>query len=333
MGLVIRKDARYDVVGIGSALLDLTVEADENFLDSLELECGCMHLIDAERSASILNRLAGMRMEVSPGGSSANTLAGVNILGGSGLFLGAVGSDAHGDTYVRETEKTGVKTSIGRYDCISGHAITFITSGSERTFATHLGAALNFSEKDVHEDDIASARILHLEGYLFESDGLYAACVRAMDFARAHGVAVSIDLSDPALIDRIHDRLHETVEKYANIVFANEEEALRFTGKREREALEALSGICDYAVVKIGGRGSLIRTGGMVYEIPAYEADVMNTNGAGDMYAAGILYGLTHGLDPERAGRIASYAASLVVARSSARLSQSIDAEDLLSRI
>jgi sugar/nucleoside kinase (ribokinase family) len=153
------------------------------------------------KSASILKRLADMKMGVFSGGSSANTLAGVKYWEGAD-YSWARWVRRHGDTYIGETEKTGVKTGIGIYDCISGHAITFITPGSERTFATHLGAALNFSEKDVHEDDIASAKILHLEGYLFESDGLYAACLRAMDFARAHGVAVSIDLSDPALIDR-----------------------------------------------------------------------------------------------------------------------------------
>jgi len=266
--LKLNENAEYDVVGIGSALLDFTIEVDDSFLSEMELKKGEMHLIDAERSSEILKRIENYSMETTPGGSCANTLAGVLNFDGRGIFLGAVGNDSNGDTYINETEKTGVKTGIGRHDSINGHAITFITSDSERTFATHLGAALDFSEEDVAEDVIKKSKVLHLEGYLFEPDNLNSACMRALDIAKNNGVAISIDLSDPALISRIRGRFDHIVKDYADIIFVNEDEALAFTGKSEEEALNALYEMCDVAVVKLGAEGSLIKADDKIHRIP-----------------------------------------------------------------
>jgi sugar/nucleoside kinase (ribokinase family) len=326
-----KKNTPYDVVGMGSALLDITVRSDDALLAQLGFQKGSMHLIDAKQSAAILKRIEGLSPKFSPGGSAANATAGVNDLGGRGLFLGAVGDDDYGRIYIRETEKTGVKTRIGVYNTLSGHAVTFITPDGERTFATHLGAALNFSERDVNEDDIDSSKVIHLEAYLFEMDDLYRACVKAMKAAKTSGTLVSIDLSDSSLVERIYDRIRLTVEEYADILFANEEEAFRFTGERdESSALDKLAAICPFAAVKTGERGSLIKANGQVYKINAVKTHTVNTNGAGDIYAAGILYGLTHGLTVEDSGNIASAAAALIVASHGARLEEKIDALALI---
>ena len=330
MKLAIKENLPYDVTGIGSALLDITVLVNDALLDELGFQKGSMHLIDEERSKAVLKMLNGLDLAFSPGGSAANTIAGINSLGGSALFLGAVGNDDYGRAYINETENTGVKTHISVYDGLSGHAITFITPDGERTFATHLGAALKFSEDNVAERDITSSKTLHLEAYLFEMDELYNACLKAIKFAKANGVLVSIDLSDSSLIERIYDRMKQTVEEYADIVFANEDEAFRFTGKREAAALEELAHLCRFAVVKLGERGSLIKTDGRIYEIGAVKTNTVNTNGAGDIYAAGIIYGLTHGLDAQKSGDIASAAASLVVSSEKARLDGKINALALL---
>lgn len=330
MKLNVKQNSIYDVVAIGSALLDITVEIDDELLSELGLQKSSMHLVESGQSHAILKRIKEFDVSYSPGGSSANTLAGVNDLGGRGLFLGSVGNDAYGNMYINETEKSGVKSNIGKYDEMTGTAITLVTSEGERTFATHLGAALNFSEEDVNEAEIAASSILHLEGYLFEMDNLYNACIKAMQAAKRNGVLVSIDLADSRLIERIYDRMRDSVENYADIVFADEEESLSFTGKKGKEALEDMGKLCSLAVVKIGARGSLIRASGQVYEIAPVKTEVVNTNGAGDMYAAGILYGLTQGLDVERAGRLASAAASLVVGRSSARLGEKVEGKSLI---
>jgi sugar/nucleoside kinase (ribokinase family) len=316
---ILNKKAEYDVLGIGSALLDFTVMVDDADLAQFGLMKGGMQLIDADRSREILSRLQGKKMEITPGGSSANTLAGISMLGGRGIFLGKVGNDSHGDRYIRDTELSGVKAEIGRHDSMTGHAITFITPDSERTFATHLGAALQLNRDDVREDHIRNSKIIHLEGYLFEPPGLREACMRALEIAQKNGVLVSIDLSDPGLIDRIRPIFETVTRDFANIIFVNEDEARAFTGAEQDHALHYLSRLCDIAVVKLGPEGSLIKSDDTIHRIPVFKTNVVNTNGAGDMYAAGVLYGIARGFSLERSGRIGSYVSSMVVSQVGAR--------------
>lgn len=321
---ILNKKALYDVIGIGSALLDFIVQVEESDLDAFGLRKGEMQLIDENRSRDILARLAGREMQITPGGSSANTIAGVAMLGGDGVFLGTVGNDEHGDRYIRDTELIGVTTDISRNESLTGHAITFITPDSERTFATHLGAALHFRSENVREDLIRQSKILHLEGYLFEPPGLREACMRAIEIAKKNEVLVSVDLSDSSLIERIRPVFDEVTREHADIIFVNEEEARAFTGKERNDALKEIARLCEFAVVKLGVDGSLIETSDTVYRIPSYRTDVVNTNGAGDIYASGVLYGITSGMRADRAGKIGSYISSKVVSQVGARLPRKI---------
>ncbi len=316
---MIKTDALIDVTGIGSALLDFTVDMDDAALGSIGLVKGSMQLIDEARSREIQEIIKGRTVIVTPGGSAANTVAGVNRFGGAAHFQGKVGSDNNGEIYIRETEKLGVTARIVRHDSMTGHAITFITPDSERTFATHLGAALRFSKDDVDAAGVSGSKILHLEGYLFEPPALREACFHAMEIARSAGVIISVDLSDPELIKRIRDTFDIVVRDYAHIVLVNEEEAFAYTGLQEEAALERLAGSVQAAVVKLGARGSLVQAGGTVYRIPSYRTALVNTNGAGDMYAAGFLYGISRGEGPEKSGKYGSFASSLVVAQVGAR--------------
>ncbi len=327
---ILNKSAEYDVLGMGSALLDFTVMVNDDDLAGLGLIKGEMLLIDADRSREIQSGLAGKPMVITPGGSSANTLAGISVLGGKGIFLGKVGSDSHGDRYIEDTELSGVKTEIGRHDSMTGHAITFITPDSERTFATHLGAALQLTRDDVSHSHISNSKIIHLEGYLFEPPGLREACMAALEAARNNNVLVSLDLSDPGLIGRIKPVFDQVIHEYANILFVNEDEARAYTGRESRDALDQIGRYCDFAVVKLGSEGSIIKSAGEVYRIPAYRTALVNTNGAGDMYAAGVLYGLAHGFSPERCGKIGSYVSSKVVAQVGARFPGRISVNEII---
>lgn len=319
---------KYDVAGIGSALLDFIVEVDDNVLAEINLEKGNMHLIDEQKSKDILKKLRKHEVMIAPGGSSANTLAGVSAFGGKAVFLGKIGNDDHGDIYEQKTMDDGVNSKLSKHDSEkTGHAITFITPDSERSFATHLGAALHFRKEDVFEEDIKKSKILHIEGYQLEDPEIKKAVLHAMQIAKDNNVKVSIDLSDPALIGRNLEKLKSIVKEFADIVFVNETEAEAFTGKEEEDALHEIYNMCEVAIVKLGDNGSLIKEGDIVYKIPIYKTKVINKNGAGDMYAAGILYALTHDIDIEKAGHIAAYAAAKIVGSKGARLSNDFKKE------
>ena len=218
-------------------MLDFIVEVNDNVLDEMDLKKGEMQLIDEEKSKKILKRLEKHEVKTAPGGSSANTLAGVSVLGGSAVFLGMIGKDKHGDIYEQKTSDDGVNTRLSKHDTIrTGHAITFITPDSERTFATHLGASLHFRKHHVFDEEIKASKILHIEGYQLEDPELKAAAVHAMQIAKKNNVKVSIDLSDPALVGRTLKDLRELVKEYADIVFVNAMEAKAFTVKEEEEA-------------------------------------------------------------------------------------------------
>jgi len=324
------KKSVYDVTGIGSALLDFMVEVDDAFISSLGLKKGEMQLVDAERSREIFNLLKNMKIHVAPGGSCANTIAGMAMMGGKGSFIGRVASDDYGKTYVDKTIEAGVTSFISKGTGMTGHAITFITPDSERTFATHLGAAIELSAGEIDYSVIENSSILHLEGYLFEPENLRDVCYRSMKKAKESGTLISVDLADPALVGRIKDIFADVAEKYANIIFVNEEEAAAFTGTREHEALKVLSGFSEIAIVKLGAKGSMIKSGNEIVKIEVVETNVINTNGAGDMYAAGFLYGLSSGRSIEVSGKIASYAASLAVASAGARVESKINLKGII---
>jgi sugar/nucleoside kinase (ribokinase family) len=321
-------DKKYDVAGIGSPLLDFIVEVDDGVLAEIDLKKGEMHLIDEDNSKKILKMLENYDIKTAPGGSSANTLAGVSALGGKAVFLGKIGDDYHGSIYEQKTIEYGVDSKLTKHESANtGHALTFITPDSERTFATHLGAALHFRKEDVFDEYIKDSMILHIEGYQLEDPDLKETCIHAIKVAKQNNVKVSVDLADPALIGRNLEPITKLVIEYADIVFVNEMEAEAFTGKKDLEALHQIYDMCEIAIVKLGEKGSLIKADDTYYIVPIYQVPVNNTNGAGDAYAAGILYSIAKEIDMERAGRIASYIAAQVVTSAGARLERNISEE------
>lgn len=319
----------FDVFGIGSALMDFLIEIDENELLEMDVKKGEMHLIDEEKSKMLLNKLKNYSVKTAPGGSSANTMAGIAILGGNAVFCGKVGKDKHGEIYEQKSKDYGVCTRIKKHDeKATGHAITLITPDSERTFATHLGAAMHLEKEDVFDDDIAKSRILHIEGYQLEAQKLRETALHAIQIAKKSNTLVSIDLADPALVKRNLDDLKKIVKEHADIVFANEEEAKAFAEvEGEKEALDIISKMCSIAIVKIGSKGSMIKHNDNVYVIPPFKVSAVDATGAGDMYAAGVLFGIAKGMPLNRAGKIGSWAASKVVSQVGARLSMCLKDE------
>ena len=303
-----------DVIGLGSALMDFLVEIDEDKLLEFDLKKGEMHLVDEEKAKEVINKINEhqLTIETIPGGSSANTLKGVALLGGHAIMCGKVGNDSHGEIYVQEIEKFGLTTRINKHPKTTGQAVSFITPDSERTFSTHLGAAIELYKEDILEEDIEKSKVLHLEGYQVEGP-TKETVMHAIELAKKHDTLVSIDLADPGLIRRNKEFLKDLVMNQADIVFVNEKEAEEFTGLQEEEAAKELGKHCKIAIVKMGKEGSYIFNENNLTKIQGYPANAIDTTGAGDSYAAGFLYGYCNNWHIEKAGRLGSLLASKVV--------------------
>jgi sugar/nucleoside kinase (ribokinase family) len=312
---------KHDVVGIGSPLLDVIVNVEEKVLHALGFEKGGMNLVTKEESDRILEYIKDHKKDVASGGSVANTVSGASLLGNKAALIGVIGDDEHGDIYESHIQEAGVKNHLFRHDeHATGHAIALITPDGERTFATHLGAASQIRDEHVFDEDVKGSKVLHIEAYQLEDPATREAMFLAMKAAKKSGVKVSLDLSDPWLIDRAKDVFVEVVDRFADVVFANEEEAKKFSGLDEESAVHHIATMCDTAVVKLGEKGSIIKSNGRLYRVDPHGVDVINSNGAGDMYAAGILHGIVNDLSMDEAGRVASHVAALVVASPGARM-------------
>ncbi len=310
----------YDVIGIGSALMDFLVRVDSEFLKELGLEKGTMSLVGKDESKKIIEKISNF--ETAAGGSSANTIAGIAMLGGKAVFCGKVGQDSYGELYSKKTAGEGAEPEISTdNEETTGNAITLITPDNERTFATHLGAATKLRKADIPEEKIAKSKILHIEGYQLEDPELKAASVHAMEIAKQNSSMVSIDLADPSFVSRNLESLKKIVSNYADIVFANEEEAKAFTGKENPEdALKEIGSSCKIAIVKTGETGSLAMENSVIHKIPAFKTSAVDTTGAGDIYASGVLWGISNNIPLIKACELGSRLASRVVSKIGARL-------------
>ena len=321
------KMKKYDVYAIGNALMDVYTKVENEKLVEINLKKGDMHLVDEEQSKRFFEGVKDNILKTGPGGSSVNVAAGVAMLGGSVAFCGVVGNDEQGRMFEDILVKEGVIANLAKSSKMTGNVISFITDDSERTFATHLGAALELKKEDVSEEDIIASKVLHIEAYQLEDPKLKEVCFHAMDVVKSNGVKVSIDLSDPALIMRNLEEFKKVVKDYADIVFANEEEAKAFTGLEPEEALHKIAEDAEDAVVKLGSKGSIIKNGEDVFKIEAVEANAIDTTGAGDSFAAGFLYGFCNELGIEKSGKLGSFLGSKVVEEIGTRIEQDVKEE------
>jgi len=312
----------YDLFGLGSAIMDVLMAVDDTELLKYEIGKGVMKLIDEPELVDILKKIHHLNPVMSPGGSVANTCAGIVRLGGKSIFCGVVGNDKDGILYEEKMRKDGVEVRISKEDD-KGHtatAITFITPDSERSFATHLGVALKTAIQHIVEEDIASSKIAHFEGYMLESRTTKDACIHAMKTAKKHNTLISIDVSDAGLIKRTLPHIKDTIREYADILFLNDMEVKALTGKDYSEAYPDLRELADIVIIKLGKEGSIILRKDEEARIKGLKVDAVDTTGAGDMYAAGFLFGIAKGLSLISCGKIANLAASKVVERIGARL-------------
>ncbi len=300
------------ILGIGNALTDiLALLPDDRFLRQFHLPKGSMQHVDMETGDKIWQTLKPMGVQYVAGGSAANTITGTAIFGMRSGFIGKVGDDELGHLFRSDQEQYGIKSTLLKGRNSSGRAMVFITApNAERTFAVYLGAALELVPEDLKPEFFEGYDYFHIEGYLVQNQALIR---KAVEMAKKAGCIISLDMASYNVVESNEAFLHDIVDKYVDIVFANETEAKAFTKMEPKEALDEIAGHCSIAVVKIGKDGSMLKSGDEYHYIPAWPADTIDATGAGDTYAAGFIYAHSLGMPLKVCGEVGSIIAAKVV--------------------
>lgn len=302
---MINKTAKpVQVLGIGNALVDvITVLDDDSLLAVFGLQRGSMTLVSEELSRRIYTATETNPRQTTTGGSAANTIHSLAALGISCGFLGKVGNDELGKVFREELEQKSIKSHLLISEKDTGKVVSLVSADSERTMATCLGAAADLKPEELTDAMFEGYSLLYIEGYLVQDHRLIET---AIDIARNNKLKIAIDLSSFNVVEQNQTFLRNLVAEKVDLVFANEEEAFAFTGKKQEVALEEIASMCELAVVKAGKGGSFIQRGTEKVQVGIIDAHAVDTTGAGDNYAAGFLYGYTKGYSLKRCGQIAA---------------------------
>lgn len=306
------------ILGIGNALVDImTLLQGDYILREFNLPKGSMQLVDREKSEGIKAATEIFPRTWTSGGSAANTIHGLAMLGADTGFIGSIGRDDTGDFFENDVKKAGVNTLLIRRNSPTGTAVALITEDSERTFATHLGAAIELNADDLNPMLFEGYDILYLEGYIINNLPLVET---ACSIAHSKNMLVSLDLASYNVVEEHKESFSKIVSGYVDILFANEQEAKAFTGLDATQALPALSEMSPMVILKIGAEGSWLKTVNETLKISAYPIKCVDTTGAGDLYAAGFLYGYANNLPLEKCGILGSFMAGKVIEIIGARM-------------
>jgi sugar/nucleoside kinase (ribokinase family) len=339
------------ILGMGNALVDIMIPLEsDNILELLGLPKGSMQLVDMERSNAVLSALKDYQKSHSAGGSAANTIHGLAMLGAQTGYIGVVGEDELGGMFVRDLIKAGVDPHMIHSSQETGRAVALVTPDSERTFATFLGAAIELSAEHLGTPpapvsdktppptppqkgrgagsesvlDFPANSIFkgysyfHIEGYLVQNHELIR---RAVELAREHGLVVSLDMASYNVVEANREFLLSIITDYVDIVFANEDESRALTGLEPEEALHEISKLAKIAVVKTGSSGSMVKSGQDQCTIGVIDVNPIDTTGAGDLYASGFLFGLANGKSLQECGELGALLAGNVIEFMGAKMS------------
>lgn len=328
----------YDVAGLGNALMDaLVVVEDESVLDQLHLERGTTHMVDHQGWERAYATVRQLKVTFDSGGSCANTVATVGLLGGRAVFCGQVGTDQMGRMYGQAlTSACGGHALQTSPNLATGKCLSIISKAdAERTMVTDLGAAIALSEIGALEPMLQDSKIGHFEGYMLLDPTSRAMVTDAMRLTHQAGGKVSLDVSDPHVVRSIPDALRDIVRAHVDVVFLNAEEARALTNQDPDQAVHTVAdglGV-QTVIVKRGRDGSLIRHGAELYTVHARKVDAVDTTGAGDAYAGGFLYGLSQNWPAERCGALASAVAALTVSQIGAVVKDRVALERVLTSV
>ena len=303
--------SQQKILAIGSALVDiLTQIPDEKILNQLNLPKGSMTYVDADTSVKIGENLKQYGSKMAAGGSAANTASGLAKLGVESGFLSKIGKDDVGRFFEKEMVDTHVKPQLLISDTPSGRVQAIVTPDGERTFATCLGAAAEMRPEDIQPELFTGWDIFYVEGYLVANPAMLN---KAIETAKAAGLKIAIDMASYNVVEESRDYFLQLIENHIDYVFANEKEAFALTGMEPLQALDFIASRCEIAVVKVGAKGAYIKRGNEMATIAPLKANVVDTTGAGDMWAAGFLAGLVQGKSLEKCGQMGAIVAANVI--------------------
>ena len=301
------------IIGLGNALVDvLATLKDDTLLDEMGLPKGSMQLIDDAKLQQINTKFSQMKTHLATGGSAGNAILGLACLGAGTGFIGKVGNDHYGDFFRKNLQKNNIEDNLLTSEHLpSGVASTFISQDGERTFGTYLGAAASLKAEDLTLEMFKGYAYLFIEGYLVQDHEMI---LHAIELAKEAGLQICLDMASYNIVENDLEFFSLLINKYVDIVFANEEEVKAFTGEEPEEALRVIAKKCSIAIVKVGANGSYIRKGTEEIKVSAIPVEkVLDTTGAGDYFASGFLYGLTCGYSLEKCAKIGSILSGNVI--------------------
>ena len=306
----------YDVLGVGNALMDICLEAGEKDLRALDLNKGIMHLVDAPRQSTLLDHFDGKKKTTELGGSAMNVIRVLASMGSKTAFVGMVGKDDFGSRILQRLRDLKIAPLLAQTEHPTGSCLVLVTPDGERTMNTHLGSSRLYNESHIPHEEIASAKVFHTEGYQWDTDGQKQAIAEAVATARKNGTQISLDVADPFAVNRSREDFRRLIAEGVDIVFANEEEARLLYDCSPQETARKIAEQGAIAVIKLGADGAIIRRGNEEHHVPAAAvAEVVDTNGAGDIFASGFLYGYVSGRALPDCGKIATTLAADVISR------------------
>ena len=315
--------SRYDVYGLGNALVDMEFEVHDQFLNENRIDKGVMTLVDENQQQELIGQLDVFEGNKASGGSAANTLIAVSSMGGSSYYSCKVADDELGHFYLDDLKAAGVDCNMdGKHKGgITGKCLVMVTPDAERTMHTFLGVFSELSPYEVSEDAIKNSQYCYLEGYLTTSETGKAANIEARTIAEAYGIKTALTFSDPFVVEHFRDGFTDTIGDGIDLLFCNEAEALSYTQKSTvEEAAEVIRTFAKTFAITLGSKGAAIYDGSDMISIAANPVKAVDTNGAGDLFAGAFMYGLTHGMTFEQAGNLASKASSQIVSQFGPRL-------------
>ena len=322
---------KYDVYGVGNSLVDIQANISDQLLEELGYPKGGMTLVDEQTQVSVLEQLEGSPMTRCAGGSAANTIIGIVDFGGIAAYAGKTASDEIGEFCLEDMRKLGVRIEVPSIEGQTGTCVILISNDAERTMLTNLAVSSQLDQQDIEEEEIANSKYVYIEGYLFTGDSTKRAALKAIQYAKKHNVKVAFTVSDPFLINLFRDEFLTLIENDVDLLFCNLEEARSLTGKQDSiDCAQEIHKHCDNVAMTLGGDGSIIMHENKAIPIEGVPTHAVDTTGAGDMYAAGVLYGITNGLNWHDAGHLGSHAASRVVSQLGARLAKPFTQEEIV---